>query len=108
VFDLTFTNDPTPYENCQLTPNQVYPYTANSVQFNSCTELYPVALPQHITTPLVLVQWESLLPDHLDGHLVNYIVTGIKGGFLCRLLEGSPVVSDGIAPECVLNQVCDC
>ena len=36
---------------------------------------------QHITTPLVVGQWESLLQDHPDRLLVQYIVTGIKEGF---------------------------
>ena len=75
-----------PHDNCQLTsnPGYVYPHTANLVQLNHCTELNPVTLltqTQHITTPLVVVQWESLLQDHPDRLLAHKIVTGIREGF---------------------------
>jgi hypothetical protein len=76
------TVDLIPHETAN--PGYVYPYTADLVQLNRCTESNQVSLPtqaQHITTPLVVGQWESLLQDHPDRLLVQYIVTGIKEGF---------------------------
>ena len=76
------TADPIPQR--AVNPGYVYPYTADLVLLNQCRESNPVSLPtqaQHITTPLVVGQWESLLQDHPDRPLVQYIVTGMKEGF---------------------------
>ena len=71
--------------------NYPYPYTADLLQLNYCTEINPEILPPHalkITTPFIASQWEAPLVNHPDRHLVRYLLIGITEGFRIGFQRG--------------------